>query len=202
MYYSQLDEECVIVDFFKDRPPGNYLDIGAWDGVQMSNTRRLAELGWHGVLVEPGAKNFSLLIENMAFAANRSLLVQAAVSDTRGLSQIWHDTSPERGWAATIVKDVADNKLLLPAPSRAQCVVPTITPFDLAVYGPFHFLSVDAEGMDMRILRAIPHEMYASMTMVCAEVPNCEAEALAILAPKGFRIHYKTTCNVIFIKDV
>lgn len=198
--YSQLDEERVIVDWFKDREPGNYLDIGAWDGISMSNTRRLAELGWHGVLVEPGAKNFVALIDNMSFAANRSLLVQAAVSETRGLAQLWFDTSPERGWAMSICKHVADNKLLLPAPSGAQCVVPTIIPADLAVYGPFHFLSVDAEGKDMAILAAMPDEMFASMSMVCAEVPNCEAEALAILAPKGFRVHYRTTCNVIFVK--
>lgn len=197
--YSQLDEERVIVEWFKDRV-GKYLDIGAWDGVQMSNTRRLAELGWSGVLVEPGAKNFSALIDNMAFAAERSVLVQAAVSEARGLAQLWFDTSPERGWAMSICKHVADNPLLLPAPSKAHCVVPLITPGDLAQFGPYDFLSVDAEGKDMDILRAIPDEMYAGVSMISAEVPMCEFEALEILAPKGFRIHYRTTCNVIFVK--
>lgn len=115
--YSQLDEERVIVDWFRDKPVGKYLDIGAWDGIEMSNTRRLAELGWAGV-----------------------------------------------------------------------------------PYGPYDFLSVDAEGADMVILRALSAETLASLSMIAAEVPSCETEALAILAPHGFQVHYRTTCNVLFVK--
>lgn len=199
--YSQLDEEKVIVDWFKSRPVGKYLDIGAWDGINMSNTRRLAELGWHGVLVEPGAKNFADLITNYSFAADRSILVQAAVSESRGLARLWFDTSPERGWSMSICQHIADNPLLMPAVAKIHCVVPTITPGDLEQFGKFDFLSVDAEGKDMEILRAMPDSMYQSLSMVCAEVPMCVDAALAVLSPKGFRIHYQTTCNVLFVKD-
>lgn len=198
--YSQLDEERVIVEFFQGRPLGRYLDIGAWDGIQMSNTRRLAELGWSGVLVEPGAKNFAQLLDNYAFAADRSVFVLAAVSENRGLERLWFDTSPERGWSQSICQHVADNPLLMPARSGAHCVVPTITPADLDRFGPYDFLSVDAEGKDLDILRAMPEHMYAPMSMVSAEVPGHLDQALEVLAPKGFRVHYQTTCNVIFVK--
>lgn len=197
--YSQLNEEEIIVNWFGGKV-GRYLDIGAWDGIQMSNTRRLAELGWSGVLVEPGAKNFAQLIENMAFAADRSVLIQAAVSETRGLAQLWFDTQPERGWAATICKDIAENPLLLLTPSRMSCRVPTITPEDLAAFGPYDFLCVDAEGKDLDILRATPASMFESISLVIAEVPRCKEAATEFLASHGYRVHAETTCNVLFSK--
>ena len=36
-------------EFFK----GTFLDLGAYDGVDLSNTRALTELGWAGVCIEP-----------------------------------------------------------------------------------------------------------------------------------------------------
>src|SRR5262249_30227089 len=50
--YSQNDEESIITGYFGGRA-GNLLDIGAYDGVSFSNSRRLIELGWSGALVEP-----------------------------------------------------------------------------------------------------------------------------------------------------
>ena len=46
MNYSQHNEQEIILNFFNGRI-GRYLDIGAFDGVDMSNTLALAELGWH-----------------------------------------------------------------------------------------------------------------------------------------------------------
>ena len=46
MNYSQHNEQEIILNFFNGRI-GRYLDIGAFDCVDMSNTLALAELGWH-----------------------------------------------------------------------------------------------------------------------------------------------------------
>src|ERR1035437_6109979 len=54
MRYSQNSEEDFILDFFKDYPKGQAIDIGAYDTFRFSNTRALYETGkWSGVLVEP-----------------------------------------------------------------------------------------------------------------------------------------------------
>ena len=60
--YSQGGEEKVIVEYF-DGYRGTFLDIGAFDGKTFSNTKRLSDLGWRGVLVEPAPKPFFALIE-------------------------------------------------------------------------------------------------------------------------------------------
>lgn len=65
--YSQNAEEAHILNYFNNYLvgfKGSFIDIGANDGVTFSNTRKLAELGWKGVLVEPSPKAFSKLKDN------------------------------------------------------------------------------------------------------------------------------------------
>jgi FkbM family methyltransferase len=51
---SQWPEEWLIRDFFKDRPTGFFLDVGANHYRKGSNTYYLdVELGWEGIAVEP-----------------------------------------------------------------------------------------------------------------------------------------------------
>ena len=52
--YSQNNEEEIILNFFKEKK-GIFLDLGAYDGIGLSNTRALAEKGWKGVCVEQTA---------------------------------------------------------------------------------------------------------------------------------------------------
>jgi FkbM family methyltransferase len=58
--YSQNLEDQIITAYFKDHV-GTFLDIGANDGITFSNVRKLAELGWSGVCVEPSPKAYERL---------------------------------------------------------------------------------------------------------------------------------------------
>ena len=57
--YSQLGEQQVILNVLSRMPgyknilPHTYLDIGGFDPIQGSNTYRLYQLGWRGLIVEP-----------------------------------------------------------------------------------------------------------------------------------------------------
>lgn len=68
--YSQSGEQKIILDYFgyPDKIRGLKdpcaLDIGANDGVLLSNSRALVELGWNAVLVEPAEIAFRKLVTN------------------------------------------------------------------------------------------------------------------------------------------
>jgi FkbM family methyltransferase len=76
--YSQSNEQIHILDYFENiskqaTPPRwitdgynrpTFIDIGANDGITLSNTRALAELGSFGVFVEPSPKSFAKLKAN------------------------------------------------------------------------------------------------------------------------------------------
>lgn len=76
--YSQNDEQAVILDYFRNRMPGRFLDIGANDGRLFSNSLALIERGWSGVMVEPSPRPFSELMDNHG-GNERLRLVNAAV---------------------------------------------------------------------------------------------------------------------------
>lgn len=68
--YSQDGEEHVIAALF-DRPDPDehlrrFVDIGAWDGVYLSNVHALALAGWRGALIESDGAKFDLALRNYA----------------------------------------------------------------------------------------------------------------------------------------
>ena len=61
--YSQNLEQDYILEYFKGKT-GTFADIGANDGITLSNTRALAEIGFKGIFVEPSPKSFERLKKN------------------------------------------------------------------------------------------------------------------------------------------
>lgn len=169
MSYSQNDEEEAIVRFF-GTTPGRFLDVGAYDGLTFSNTRRLLELGWRGVMVEPSAPNFVRLIENMKPFAGRVIMVQAAVSENHSqIHRLYMDEAPERGWCHTISKECWDSGSVT-TPSSAHVLVPTISMGELEDYGPFDFISIDAEWEDVGILKGWDNKkIFYACRLLCVE---------------------------------
>ena len=78
--YSQTDEEEHIVKYFEG-VTGKFLDIGAYNGVTFSNTRRLAELGWSGTCVEPSIKPFWDLM-NLYRENEKIVICNCVISDS------------------------------------------------------------------------------------------------------------------------
>lgn len=66
-FYSQQDEDKYIIQYIlKDKiEDGIYLEIGAMDGVEYSNTKTLEDyFNFTGILIEPQKKYFDLLVKN------------------------------------------------------------------------------------------------------------------------------------------
>lgn len=57
-YKSQIGQDRWVCEFFNFKRDGFFLDIGAFDGVSISNTWTLEkELGWKGICIEAGIQN-------------------------------------------------------------------------------------------------------------------------------------------------
>ena len=64
-YQSQVGQDKWVDEFFDHKREGYFLDIGAADGITISNTYYLEkELGWNGICVEALKVNFDKLIVN------------------------------------------------------------------------------------------------------------------------------------------
>jgi len=73
-YRAQFGEDRVLERVFRGRRDGYFIEVGAYDGVTLSNTYHLEQIGWHGILVEP----IGPLCTKAAAARPRSRVVHAA----------------------------------------------------------------------------------------------------------------------------
>jgi hypothetical protein len=52
-FHSQFGEDQILARLFADTKVGTCVDVGAHDGIQLSNSYYFEQIGWHCVLVEP-----------------------------------------------------------------------------------------------------------------------------------------------------
>ncbi len=83
MYYSQVTHEqdkYLNENVFKNKKNGVFIDIGAYNGVDLSNTFFFEkELNWSGICFEPIKDAFELLCKN-----RKCKCINACVSDKDG----------------------------------------------------------------------------------------------------------------------
>jgi hypothetical protein len=64
--YSQNGEDGIIEKFFEEIPAvsRSCCEFGAWDGLNLSNCRKLIEEGWSAVMIEGDSGRYKALVEN------------------------------------------------------------------------------------------------------------------------------------------
>ena len=65
MFYSQAGQDQWILEKTNSKRRGYFVDIGAYDGINYSNTLYLEKnLNWSGICIEPDVKTYESLIIN------------------------------------------------------------------------------------------------------------------------------------------
>lgn len=64
LFYSQHGEDYLVSTLLSRHRDGFYVDIGAFDGIHLSNTYYFERLGWNGICLEPHPGYFSILRRN------------------------------------------------------------------------------------------------------------------------------------------
>jgi len=200
--YSQNDEQEVILKYFGDRK-GNFLDIGAYNGTDLSNTRALVELGWGGLMVEPNPYNLVPLLDSVRGYPEVQVLAAAVVgqaSQTPQALTLYLDSTHGRGWAATLV---SSNPGVMRR-DNVNLIVPTVDiAWLLGRAGRVDFISIDAEWMDLDILTYMPRDL-GGAEMIIIEPSNMvmrEQMKSRLSHQHHFRIHHETPENIIAIRS-
>ena len=204
--YSQNKEEHFIVNFFKDKPVGNLLDIGANDGITCSNSLRLIELGWQAVLVEPSPRAFSHLQKTHSGRENIHLF-NFAITNSKGEIKLY-----ESG-AIRVSKYLQDNVGLVSTLDKnwtkpwkktryQEIMVPCLTFADLLLESPikkFQFITIDTEGEDLNILKQIQLKD-VGCELLCIEYiyPDKIEPITKLCEVQGYKLVGQTKCNLLF----
>lgn len=192
MKYSQNNEQGIIVNYFGERP-GRFLDIGAYDGKTFSNTFRLLELGWRGVLVEPSPTIIPLLRNNVEPFGSNAQVMAYAIGESDGRVTFY-----DNGGAVATTKPEHAQKWSK-ATAFQQCEVNQITPATLLDLSGenFDFLNIDVEGANIEVMRAMPWHRLRGLTMVCVEHDGHQREIIDILEEFDFMKLHENGENLI-----
>ena len=212
--FSQFGEDVVAIRHFGHKRQGTYVDIGAYDGIYLSNTAMLEfQFGWHGILVEPIREVYDRMIQRRP----GSVCVYGAVSPQKGPLRFTYSAA-DGGMLSGTAFDPR-HRLRIEEESRRQhagiqvLLVPAVHPNEvlraaaaLARGGPdiraIDFLSIDTEGTELDILESIDWRMFRPK-LLCVENHYRERHQASFLQEVGYRHTGKTLgyCND-FYEDV
>lgn len=198
MNYSQNNEQEEIEKYFAGKT-GTFLSIGENDGMTLSNVRRLAELGWRGVMVEPSPTAFAKLRENYKNMSG-FYFYNFALGTSNGMVKFWdsgaHLGNGDHGLLSTMNPSEKERwKGQEYTEIEVQCYRWKTFMNRLSIK-EFDFISCDAEGEDWEILRQID---LRPTSCVCVEW-NGKQELKEKFDPLmiGFKVIYTSPENLIY----
>jgi len=197
---SQCEEDQIIAALLPPPLVGTYLDIGAGEPVQCSNTWSLYQRGWRGLLIEP----FPEFILQLLRQRPGDRVFPVAASNQTGLIPFYVDgtvSSCIRGWSST----AASRPLAVERWSVAEILD---LPDFRDVRDSCQFCSIDVEGHEREILENLPWGTFAPQVL-CIEYRKYETTGVCddlsiqwepLVLQAGYRLHAATAMNKIFVK--
>jgi FkbM family methyltransferase len=159
MSYSQIGQDLEVLKFYNNKTEGYYIEIGASDGIKISNTYLLEkDYNWKGICVEPVPKNYEKLVINRpnSFCCDR-----AVYNDVD--KEVFFDIANNCDLFSGISDNIDCHKIRVDA-NKTQIIVKTITFNDLLekYNAPFFidYLSIDTEGSELEILKSVDLQKY------------------------------------------
>lgn len=188
--YAQYGEDLQVVAFFGRDHRGVFVEIGANDPVQLSQTYLLEQLGWRGVLIEPIAGLARALREQRP----GSRVVEAAVSDPAHAGTAYLDIP---GGVSCLAHLVFEDD---PRQPRPQVQVRTLDAIlDEAQITAIDFMSIDIEGNELPALRGLSFTRFRPRLIVIEDRVH-DLSRHTFLTDKGYRLVDRTGCNGWYLR--
>jgi len=203
--FSQNNEEDIILNIFKHKKNGTFLDIGANDGVTLSNTFALANFyGWTGLLVEASPKAYERLLKNYELIDRDFDFQNVAIGKKDGVLDFFESGELlGKGDVALVSSGVPDE--LKRWESLKMEFVPIHVPMTSVEtmlarsrHEKFDLLSLDIEGMELDVLPQIDFKALKIQVAVIEFNGKDEHKYNDIMFPQGFKLVHKNMENLIY----
>jgi len=167
-YYSQSNQDKWVVEFLKFKKNGVFVDIGAYDGIQTSNTFYMEKhLNWTGICIEANPMVYQCLVRN-----RKSKNINVALTDYVGECFFTNDKITPTG--TKVICNTLDNVL-----TENNC------PKDI------DYLSIDIEGYEYIVLKEFNFKNWNIGLMTVEHNLYCDGEErkvklFELLSKNGF----------------
>lgn len=200
-HYAQFGEDIILDELLRrEVRDGFYVDVGCYHPKKHSNTHCLHKRGWRGInidLEEDKIRLFNLCRPNDHNVVCPVSDVEETVT-IRRYSPFGLGTTIDARQAAGADEDVLDER---------QAATKTLT--QIIADSPFagrqiDVLSIDAEGMDERILKSVDFDRHSPKVILIEDYHRniceiIETETYRLLTNKGYALRSWTFYTLIFV---
>jgi FkbM family methyltransferase len=199
--YSQCGQDTKLLQLFGDKK-GFFVDVGAHDGVTLSNTKLLEENGWKGICVEPIPEVFEQLSKNRKCKCIHgcvSKLEQDEVSFCRvrgysemlsGIVDLYDERHKQR-----ILQECnrhGSTRELIKIPNWSLAKI-------LADVAHVDVLCVDVEGAEHSVIQTADFNR-TQIDYILVEVNYDLSDTTSFMSGIGYELHSPLGCDYLFKK--
>ena len=163
--YAMNNEDTAILNYFKDRKNGFYVDVGCYHPIHRNNTHLLHMQNWSGVNVD--TSQFSIDLFN--FMRPKDLNYNCAISDKNENIKLFYQkelsqlSTIEKGQAEIVFQgDIKEKEI-------EAFTLDEILSRDRYKNSKIDLLDIDVEGADLKVLRGLSFEKFKP-ELVCVEI--------------------------------
>lgn len=192
LYHGQVGQDYFLdKKIFKGMEGGTFVDVGAYDGVEFSNTLFFEKhRKWKGICIEPNPAHFSKLSER------NCIIEKVAISHKEGEFEFYANKGYTCGLSG--LKDFYPEqhyKRLLKETEEYQCstdvikvqCVPLQKILDKHNIDYVHYLSIDVEGGEKSVLKSINFDKtFVDVISFEVNYPEAGEKIISYLEGKNF----------------
>jgi FkbM family methyltransferase len=204
-FQSASFQDVVAYLYFYGKKDGFYMDIGANDGLTLSNTYLFEQLGWKGACIEPQPDIFAQLQKNRKCDA-----YNAAVSNQAGDNMEFVKVNGSgianmlSGLPAYLGKSRTKQIEKIEKEGTIEYIkIKTMTFDDVMKNYPgithIDFLSLDVEGGEMHILKSIDFEKYHFALMTIENNERDDNTLTEFMREKGYNVFMNLDMDLVFV---
>jgi FkbM family methyltransferase len=196
-FHGEYLQDLAAYMFFRGKKEGFYVDIGANDGVDGSNSLVFERLGWNGFCVEPHPEVYQTLKINRQCDA-----YEVALTDREGETiefAMFDGSNTQSKYSGTDINGVKARSGRL---RYKQIQVKTSTFNTLMGHYPginyIDFISIDVEGGELSVLKTIDFTRYSFGLMM---IEDNSGGLVSFMKNNGYRVLGKIVRDYMFVKD-
>jgi FkbM family methyltransferase len=158
--YSQFGQDKYLVtNVYPNKKDGYFVEVGAYDGVDMSNTYLLEHMGWKGICIEPNPRLYEKLVAVRQCACSPYAVFKEDDTEVEFMND------PTGGCSSIVETDVSSNRFaVIKVPTKKLTTI-------LKEHGApsyIEYLSIDTEGSEYQILKKHDFSLYR-FGYICVE---------------------------------
>jgi FkbM family methyltransferase len=202
--FSQEGEDLILSRIFDNKTNGFYVDVGAHHPKRFSNTYIFYKLGWRGINIEPNPEAYKLF---MKYRSGDTNLNCGVAQNFGSLNYYMFDESALNTFDSKILHSRIKNTSYKHTKTVTLEVLPLSEIFQLNLpkYKQIDFLTVDAEGFDLEVLKSNDWHAYRPVCVLVEELNLKDIESFDFEVHKYMKsvgyILFAKTFNTLFYKD-